>query len=260
MNSRENMISRYLDELKAKEESESFEELEIRLRSIKMIRDILNDLKNENIFNTELTQLYFEDENMLKPDFIIHKNDINIPLFLKYYDEEINFLISNEELTFYKNYLKNSDYLKIIISWTMPPNFPSKTFTIFEIANILKAEMIIEKPVKNLKEIIFQIINEEYKILPIISPELTKNLQTENMLDLLINTCKSEFNNTLKKKRPRLHYKVNALNNINHTDVNRICLYLEQYFNNDIDQDEFIKNIESLTGIIKGDMNNDNLN
>ncbi len=193
MDNRENMVSRYLDELSAKDKSNSFEELELRLRSIKLIRDILNSLKEQDIVYTELMQSYLDDENILKPDFLIHKDEVYTPLFIKYYVEDTTYNISKDELIFYKNYLKSSNNRKMIISWMVPPNFPSVLYTIYEITDILDKNIKIEKETMNLNEMVLKVINKEHLNLPAISPKLLKSLKPENMMDLLISSCKNTF-------------------------------------------------------------------
>lgn len=240
--SKDNVIQKYLEEMKAKEKSNSISEFSHRILAEKEIRNILYKFREYNIHFNELLSIKGEDDVRIKPDFIIYKNDIEIPLFLKIFDKD-KFSLDNNELLNYVKIITESDYNYLLITFMKYPDFPTFTIKNSEVSEIILKKIINinDNNSDKLEVIIKKIFSSlDYRI-PVEDIEIRKKISLENLLDVLNNTCVTHITESKIKRRPRIEYKIKALNDINKHDIEFICDMINNYILNDIDKNEFIE-------------------
>ena len=80
MSDRREIVKKHLQELKARRKSDDFQDLKTRIFGENLIRTILDSLKEYEIYYEEVLSV---DVNQSRPDFILMKLDVSIPIFFK---------------------------------------------------------------------------------------------------------------------------------------------------------------------------------
>ena len=70
----------------------------------------------------------------------------------------------------------------------------------------------------------------------------SEKFELDNIMSLLVSAVNNSFQKGLKRK-PRLNYKKQALNNISNEDIKIICDFLEQYLTEEISEKDLIYNL-----------------
>jgi len=251
------LISRYLADIKAKRRSKSFEEYELKMRCERRIKQIFTELQNEKIIYNEVLP---KSDYFIEPDFNIQRGDITIAVILKSKGEQDPYIVTKDEIFSYKQILSKLNYMYLIVAWMILPNFPSMSLDLSYIEEALTKNQfpIISDDLIDFKEEILNLVHHEAPTLLSISPQTSREIVSENMLMALKEICNKTFKMELKSKRPRLVYKKRALRSISNMDVDKICHYIEKVFEGELSDSDFIDNIKLLNESEVGEQPDDN--
>lgn len=235
--SEDDIVNKYLEEIKAKNRSSSLNEFGQRINAEKAIRLILDEIKEEGISFNEILSMKEETHNTVKPDYILYKNDIKIPLFLRFYEKE-KMVIEKNDFKKIINIFVDTDYVNIIITILKLNDFPSiyiKNTQYNDLKDIERYEFN-ESYSTNLKTIILDLFRDmDYRI-PLNEIIIEDNFIIEDVLESFIIKCKAYINNSKNNASPRLDYRIDALKSINQKDINNLCQIMEDYLIGDIDE------------------------
>ncbi len=163
----------FLEEIKAKEKSESYRQMMEYIISTNKIRDILDEFYSIGVRYEEtippLKNYKSEiEEKIFIPDFKISYEDVGAILFIKSFDDTSNEIkIHKTDLEGYHSTLKNvMDAVFVIVTFISTPEFPSISLTDVVLKDSLeKEELIIDlTKAKPLKEVLSDFINKHSAI------------------------------------------------------------------------------------------------
>jgi hypothetical protein len=233
--SEDEIITKYLEEIKAKEKSSSIIEYGERIISEKQIRHILDSIKKEGIHSDEIIAMKNEHEGKMKPDFILYKNEIKVPLFLIYYKEKM--LLNNSKLKEILNVFLETDYTNIIISFMKYPEIPSIMIKNTEYNRLINKNTYVFKnnELTDLEVLIIDFFRERDYQIPLDTIKIESKFEIDQIMDSFIQECNKSINLGMGKRSPSTPYKREALNDINKLDIEIFCDLLKEYLLNYID-------------------------
>lgn len=249
---KEEILSRHLREVKAKRKTRSFNSLVKRLKLEQEFRNILVALKeNEISWQEVLPSLVSKKKVEFEPDFVVWKYDVKVPLFLIEHEKEDGYTISRNELVDYLSFLKKTDYDIVAAVWMSSPSFPCKMLKIVDIEQRAKGENehVVFKDVDPFQQRILKFFLEKAPVWPVLKYERIPKLEKpERLLEIFEYMFRETVSREVKKRKPRLAYRKEAIEDISHEDLDNICLVVTKYFKGELG----VKNVaKSLTNLVE---------
>ena len=244
------LLARHLREIKAKSKSKSFSDLVMRMRAEQEFRSILDDLKEE-IHSQEILPFLMPEREKIEypPDFIVWKDEIRIPLFLVETAHKDKCSILRSKIVNFLDYLKRTDLTEAVIVWMLPPDFPSISLKIEEIEEKAKSgeESFIIEPVRPFKEVIMGSMRKKTTVWPVPKyEEIPQIKEPEILLETFESAFSRIFEKELKRRRPRLSYKKEALKDITDEELEEIWLIIENYIKGELTLEDFVRSFRLL--------------
>jgi len=267
-NDEDNVLTRYLRDLNAKDRSKSFDEVVDYLVVDKKTRRILALLREEHGITTreeippslpryekgaetELERDYF-------PDYTLRKGGMEVQIFLKQQGSSDGFCLTREELKAYSMVCMNNPKSDaVIIVWTSSPDFSSIKLEPLEIKKMLdeKEDEIYtweEGETTPFQENVINFFDKELSGWRV--PEYKMGARLEEKIDVI-----AIFNSMLDKvfkrrkrgRRPRLLHRREALKDFSKKDLEKMQKLFEAYIKGQIKAEDIQRRIRNLAQLTK---------
>jgi len=244
------LLKRHLREIKAKSKSKTFHDLVTRMRAEQEFRRTLDSLREKIDAQEILPSLAPEREKIeYPPDFILWKNEFRIPVFLIETLEEKKCSILRSRIEDFLEYLKRTDLTEMVIVWMLPPGFPSISLRIEDIEKKVKSaeESFTFEAVRPFKEVITESIQEKISVWPVPKrEEIPQIKEPQALLKTIESTFRETFEKEVKRRRPRLSFKKEALRNITEQEREKICSIIEDYIKGKLSLEDFGRSFRAL--------------
>ena len=244
-------ITRHVREIKAKSKAKSFKSLFHRMRSEQEFRKILTSLEKHDIHFQEILPSLVPERQKVEyfPDFIIWKKGISIPLFLMESNSEKRCTITQSEMQEFSRYLRKTAREEMAISWMISSDFPCKMLNVEELSKLIETRKnsFLFEGLTPFKKAIIEFMEEEAPIWPVKKLEKLPRIERfESLTQTLKSTIDETFRRELKKRRPQLPYKQRALQDISKRDLESIGVFVQRYFENQINGKDFARYLRDL--------------
>ena len=242
MSDKRDLVKRHLQELKARRKSDDFQSLKTRILGERLIRTVLDSLKEYGIYYEEILSI---DVEASRPDFILMKLDVSIPVYFKTVGEQ--FSLNNNDITHFVNVFSEQDYSYIIICWINEESLVAISLTLDTLTK-MSNNIYYFNTYSDFKTLVLDIFEKEVPTLTILPLEIKEKYEMRHTRKKMEETCKELVINNLNSRKPQLEYKKLSLNMISLNEVDDICTKMTDYYENKIELKDFLRYLNPNSG------------